>query len=463
MNIPFNLIIENPLFLLIVPSLVILFLAIIRQWRIGIISIFIWLYLEDIIRRLFPGQPPQIMLLKEVLILLTYFAFFATFIIKQKKIWKPPFFAGLFIFGGWCVVEALNPNLPNMWFAAIGFRSYLWYLPILFLGYYMFSEKESLIKFCRILVYTSILLALIAVFQYIFFYDLPSSFVQPLEAAHEIHYFKAGKIKLVPSIFGTAERYARFSLFLFLLGLGLLFYSETSLKQRFLLFTSTILALLGIFVSGRRAPMYLSIIGILFWIFIYYRYQLLKLFKFRLSSSLMVVFLILVIAGSMVYLGFKDISEYFWNSISSIKDRISLAKTEIAFAAEFSGFFGLGLGVRSQGLHYIPGGQEWYEKEIASKRLGIESGLGKVLYELGFIGLLLFIFFYDQLFFSWLRRLKRLRKTALYSLGLSICLFSILMLLWFFKGHQIFGDATTLIFFWFFMGILFRLKNLSKD
>ena len=453
---------SNPFYLLSLIPLFLLIFVVLPRWRWGVVLIFIWLFLEDIIRRFLPGQPPQVMLIKDGLIFITYFAFFAVFIIKNKKIWRPPFFGGLLLFVGWCIAETLNPNLPNLLFAAVGLRSYFFYLPMIFLGYYMFRNKESLIKFCRIFVYASILLVSLAIFQYIYFYEISSPLIQPLEAAHEVHSFEEGNIKLVSSVFGTGERYARFGLLLALLGLGLLFYPKNSLKQRFFIAISIVAAALGIVISGRRMPIYLLIIGVLVWLFLNYRKSLLRILQFKLEKSLMIFLLILGTIGFLVFFSLGDVAEFFITTIPHlIRDRVSAYSNDFLNAAKASGLFGFGTGALSHGLSYIPEGAEWLQKWM--KQIGgVETGPGKIWFELGLIGFLIFIFFYAQMFINWLRQIIKLNKTDLYGLGLSIFLFLTLMLFWFAKGHQIFGDPTTLVCLWFFMGILFRLKFFSE-
>jgi hypothetical protein len=200
-------------------------IIIFHRWRNGIYLIFIWLYIEDIIRRLIPGQPPQVMLIKDSLLLITYFAFFITLVIINNKkpfaLWKPPFLTGFLLFGGWCFVGSFNPNIPNPLFPIIGLRSYLWYALLFFLGYYMFNSEEKLLRFCRILVYTAIPLFIFSIYQYIFF-DKANVLIRPFERAHQIHSFhlvETGAVMKISSFFGTGQRYAMFSMF-FLIFMG---------------------------------------------------------------------------------------------------------------------------------------------------------------------------------------------------------------------------------------------------
>ena len=63
------------IYLLALISFVIIAVSIFRRWQFGVYLIFAWLLLEDMIRRFIPGQPVEIMLVKDVLIALTYFSF----------------------------------------------------------------------------------------------------------------------------------------------------------------------------------------------------------------------------------------------------------------------------------------------------------------------------------------------------------------------------------------------------
>ena len=67
------------IYLLALISLAIIAVPILRQWRFGVFLIFAWLLLEDVVRRLIPGQPVEVALAKDVLIALTYFSFLLYF------------------------------------------------------------------------------------------------------------------------------------------------------------------------------------------------------------------------------------------------------------------------------------------------------------------------------------------------------------------------------------------------
>jgi hypothetical protein len=458
----FNLF-PNLLYILGIFPLFILIFAILRSWRTGVIIILIWLYFQDLIRKFLPGQPPQVMLITDVLVFLTYFAFFVAFCLKSKKIWKPPFIISFLFFAGWSILESFNPQLPNLLFAGLGLHTYIWYVPLVFLGYYMFGNKESLLKFLRILVYIAIPLVCLAIFQYNHF-DSQSFLIQPLEATWEVHTFGTGVIKLIPSVFGTGDRYGIVGLLLFLLGVGLWFYSKNKAIEKLLISFSIIAAALGVFISGVRAAMYLLIAGVILWIFYYWRISLFKILSLRIPKKLLATILFLLILSFIVALSFKDINRYFYSlSVSELANsRVGPILKDLSFGFKRYGLFGLGTGFESLGIGYIPGGAQQLEKiteEFLSGNRQSESIFIKIWVELGLIGLLLFLIFYGQMLWSLFKETVKAREKTIYPISLSLFLFFFLMSLWIIKGHQIFGEVITQIHSWFFMGVLYKLKT----
>lgn len=458
------------LFILII-AFAIMSIIIFPHWRNGVYFIFICLYIEGVIRKLIPGQPPQVMLIKDGLILLTYFAFFSNLLIMNNKkrytIWKPPFLTGFLLFVGWCLANVFNPNMTNPLIAIIGLRCYLWYTPLFFLGYYMFNSEEKLIKFCKILVYTASPLFIFAIYQYIFF-DKPNVLIRPLERSHQIHGFSGAEsgvveIAKISSFFGSGQRYAMISLFLFFLGMAI--YS-TSKKNRLLLI-STISAFLGVFISASRSGFVLSIVGfILFFTLITHkgRREKKRFFIYlwrgnRIIRVCLALFVVLIGILSINIIG-ADIGLFQLSAYDGIK------KTIPWFFEGFNSLFsnlqwlGYGTGSMSQGWQYIPGGADW-KYTMLRGRPSFESGINKIIFEHGIFGFIFFYFFWGQLLFRIKKELKIINHTNLESIGVSIFIFLICILIRFsFMHHQVLADAPVLVILWFFVGVIFKLKNI---
>ncbi len=446
-------------------------IIIFHRWRNGVYFLFIWLYIEDVIRKLIPGQPPQVMLIKDSLLLITYFAFFITLVIINNKkpfaLWKPPFLTGFLLFGGWCLIESFNPNIPNPLFPIIGLRSYLWYAPLFFLGYYMFNSEEKLLRFCRILVYTAIPLFIFAIYQYMFF-DKPNILIRPLELSHQIHSFsggEAGSVMKISSFFGTGQRYAMITMFLFFLGMAIYLTS----KKNKLLLISTISAFLGVFISASRSAFVLSIVGfILFFALITpmgrrekKRFSIYLWRGNRIIKVGLALFVVLIGTLSIYKIG-SDIGLFQLSAYSGIKETIPWFFRGVNSLFSNLQWLGYGTGTMSQGLDYIPGGVNWqYTMLMLRGGISLESGISKIVFELGIIGFIFFYFFWGQLFLRIKKELKIINHTNLESIGVSIFIFLICILIRFSFMHQAtLGDAPVLVILWFFVGIIFKLKNI---
>ena len=461
--------------LAIIPAIV-LAAVIFSRWRLGVILVFVWLFLEDVIRRLIPGQPQQIMLIKDFLIALTYFSFLLWLIFKNKKIWKPAFGIMLFLLAAYILIDVFNLNSSSLLFGLIGLRGYLWYLPLMFLGYYMFDKEEKLLKFCRILAISAIPLFLFVIFQY-FFYNTGWLLVRPFGKAVPFHSFQmfinstsiSGDMLLFSSVFGVGHRFSRFAMLLFFLGLGLLAtkYPVSSKKRKFVLLMSIFSAFLGIFLSSARTAFALTLGGaVLFLVFATYRKDT-KIHYFWQNKRLLILSLISVALLFLLAFLFLGNRILFQVSVfnDAFKERIPWVLDGFKSALVNSKFFGMGTGTFSQGIFNIPGGTDWVNQnqELITTGFRFETGFGRIIFELGILGAVIFFLFWISLFYHMKKELKLLNNSNLRNLGLGILIFSFLMIFWFvFVHHQVLGDATTLVILWFFLGVFFGLNKITK-
>lgn len=456
------------------------------QWRYGVILLFIWLFIGDSIRKIFPRQPAYFILMADAIILVVYFYFFIDCLIKKRRIWLPSFwiFLGLFV----CLVIAntFNPFLPTVAMGLIGARSYLWFIPLMWIAYSYFNNINSIVNFTKKLVYMAIPLFLFAIVQLVFFNNLHSAFFLPLEGSHRVHAFglynaNAPSIPKIPSFFGNDQRYGMISMGLFFLGLGLLSNFQFSLNifwrnllknkikillDNNLLFLSTISAFGGIIISGSNSAFILAFLGLIVflavkWIkqwFIYKKKIIIirVLFKlifliFIIMSSLFIMYKIGVMAGLSDILSFKrafvsNIPQFF----TDMKILLSDAK-----------FFGHGTGLVSQGLEQI--GMNGFIEKFGYNNAG-ETGANRLIVELGILGFIIFIFLYIGILTAMFREIYQMGDSSEFFINLSILIFTISILIRFFTiHHQVFGDWTILILFWFFIGIFFKLANIINN
>jgi O-antigen ligase len=149
-----------------------------------------------------------------------------------------------------------------------------------------------------------------------------------------------------------------------------------------------------------------------------------------------------------------------------VVERIPWVFAEFNRAFPEAKIFGTGTGTLSQGLDYVSGGPEWLRYQAKELRQGFlfETGVGKILFELGVIGFFSFYLFFGYLFYKMFIMIKLLNGQDFKDLGWVIIIYLSSIIAWFsFFHNQVLGDATTLIIVWFFIGIFFRFKSLENS
>ena len=432
-------------------------IAALFRWRYGVLLIFFWLYIEDIIRKIIPGQPPETTLVKEFIILITYLSFFASVALRPRMnivFRRLTFFPALIVFLVIAVAAATYSIVPSPWTIGLGFRTYFWYIPFAFIGYFMFRSEELFRRFASALVYTSIPLMIIAAIQLRYWGEIDFILLKPFLAGDPLHSFLNTYIPFISSVFGSHGRFARYSFLLYLLGLGLLVGSNSQSKNR-LLVISIISAAVSVFLSGQRTVMYLLVIGLALFVGAL-AFDFIKIHKYgkQTARAIFVGAAISISVSLVVILWFPLVGEYFLH-FSSVIDRFTeFVPSDISIAIAQGGYTGQGFGIASQGINYVP------DSVGLVTEVGVESGIGKLWLEMGIAGTLVFVMFIIAVLSTGLRQIYRLPTLSRKGLAAaSMIFFAGSMFEFFFLHHQVYGDATTLIPMWFFIGVVFGMQK----
>jgi len=93
--------------------------------------------------------------------------------------------------------------------------------------------------------------------------------------------------------------------------------------------------------------------------------------------------------------------------------------------------------------------------------VGVESGFGTLVLELGIVGLLLWLVMGFAIVICGWRVVRRLRGTVLFPIAFVIFWYSLLVMFFYtYGGFQSYEDFILNALFWLSMGILFRLTYL---
>jgi len=282
--------------------------------------------------------------------------------------------------------------------------------------------------------------------------------MRPFDTSDPVHSFLNTHIPFISSIFGSHARLARFLLLLIFLNIAMLFPSIEKKRHQRILFISLTLSLVGVFLSGQRTSMYLLPIGIVGFI-------VLILFgrgKIRVNRSVLQIFIagigLILVISSVIFVWFPDLGDYFLHYTSVLERFTEFVPSDIGFALSRAGINGMGFGIASQGLQYVATFTD------LKAEVGVESGIGKVWYELGFPGMIAFMLFCFALIYYMTKRIWQYPNKSSKSLVAAVTLYYLSILFDFlFLHHQAMGDATSVIPLWFYIGVIFGIERWESE
>ena len=120
--------------------------------------------------------------------------------------------------------------------------------------------------------------------------------------------------------------------------------------------------------------------------------------------------------------------------------------------------YGIGTSWSSLGVQYVTG-----RLGLPAPDIGVESGYGTLILELGIVGPLLWLLWTVALVRNGWRTVRRLRGTPLFPLGFAILWFLVLLLFPFtFGGMQAYQNYVLNAYLWLLVGVLFRLPTMVR-
>src|SRR6202044_2099 len=203
---------------------IVIAITILRKWRSGVYLFLIWMLFEDLFRK-YMGSGLALFFGKGILVALVYASLFATIRRGREKRFRAPFslFLGFFFLLG--VVQVFNPNSPHLLYGLLGFKTYFYYIPLMYVGYALIRCDEDLRKFLVVNVALSALIAALGIVQAI----LGNSFLNPTKLAPELQDLGnlekstplSGQLFSLPdSVFVSSARFDFFLILAFILAFG---------------------------------------------------------------------------------------------------------------------------------------------------------------------------------------------------------------------------------------------------
>lgn len=448
---------------------------VLNNWRNGIYLFFIWLPFEDFARKSLSNNM-VIFFAKDFLLLTVLISFLAAFRRKQVTIFRPPFAIPLLIFVWYGATQIFNPGSTSLWYGLMGFKLFFYYVPLVFLGYALLNSEAELRRFFSVSMMLAIVVILLGITQSI----LGSSFINPPTEAVDLRgmdtLYRVSPISRAVAyrpnaVFVSPGRYANFIQVAWLLVLGFSCYLLLRSKQgRLLAFIAVPVTAAGAFLTASRGSFLWGLMNALVTSFAFIWGAPWREGEARLAfRSVQRVALGIAIGLAILFYAFPDA---LMSRLAVYKETLTPGTntSELShrgweypvrnFLGAFDGprwLYGYGIGTSSNGVQYV--------SRIFNVRppgVGVESGFGTLVLEMGIGGLALWLLMSGAILVSSGRVVKKLKGSPWFPIGFVIFWYAFFLL-----GPETFGgmaayeDFLLNAYFWLLLGILFRLPSLA--
>jgi hypothetical protein len=352
----------------------------------------------------------------------------------------------LFLMSTWCLVGAVVQSI-GIEQALLGWASYVFFVPLLYVGAELAADDTLVAKGLRIIVIGGSLVGVGAIVSAALGASAPSV-LQPIVPAVGIHTFGTAAIYLAPSFFATSEEAAEQLLIASFAWAALMCVGNAG-KGRVPLTFLGILIASGLIATARRADIDVAVAGIIVVLLLGRAQAPRRRVVGRRSRLGAGAFFAIAGAVALVpLLGGAELVSFLTSG--SIASRISSM-----FALPGNDWLvGQGPGTSTQGITVIGAasggsGLSPYATYTLNNRtfIGTEGGLSKTWLELGIMGVVLYGAIFWGALAPAIRSLRRLDGSALAFTMLAIALGVI-----FLKGHQSLDDPLIQPLFWLAVG-----------
>jgi hypothetical protein len=451
--------------------------AILKNWRTGFYLFLVWMLFEDLFRK-YMGNGLALFFGKDILAALAYMSLFAEVRRRREKRFRPPFLLFLSFFFLLGVVQVFNQNSPHILYGLLGFKTYFYYIPFMYVGYALIRGDEDLRKFLVFNAALSGLIAGLGIVQAI----LGNSFLNPAKLAPELQDLgnleKSTQLNnqvfnLPDSVFVSSGRFDFFLILAFILALGAGGYLLLcNLRGRKIVYLAIGIIGVATLLSGSRGAFMFVLMSSLalgaglLWGAPWRQRQAHRMIKairnslvFGATGLILILFLFPKEAGSRV--------EYYTETLLPGASTYQLAdrtwdypiKNLLSVFSQPNWILGNGIGTASLGVQYVS-----KLTGTPPPGVGAEEGYGTLIVEMGIIAPFLWILWTGALvYYAW-GIIMRLRQTRFFPVALAIFWFAFLLLYpMTYGGLAAYQNYVNNAYLWLLVGILFRLPEIHAS
>jgi hypothetical protein len=452
-----------------------LVIGILNNWRNGVYFFLSWLLFEDFARK-FLGNNMAIYFVKDFLALVLFISFLAA--IRRKKVasFRPPFLGPVLIFVWFGLLQVFNPASTSIWYGLMGFKIFFYYVPMIFIGYALINSEAQLRRFFTVNTILALIIISLGIAQSI----LGPSFLNPAKPSQDLQFLSTlyrvsesgGVTAYRPtSIFVSTGRYADFIIVAWLLVLGFSGYLLLRQKRgRALAFIAIAVTATGAFLTASRGSFMWGMINALatsvafIWGAPWRHGEAVRVLRTiqRAALGIALGIVLLFITYPDALLSRLAIYEetLMPNSPTSELTHRGWDYPVRNFLGAF-GYdrwpYGYGIGTTALGGQYVA---RFFNAKPPV--VGVESGYGTLIVEMGIGGLILWITMSLAILFSAWKVVKKLKGSPLFPLAFIIFWYALFLLFpATFGGIQPYEDFLLNAYFWLLLGVLFRLPTIA--
>lgn len=447
--------------------------AILNDWRRGLYALVGWILFEDFVRK-YLGNNMAIYFGKDLLALVIYLSFFRARRNRPVEKLRLPFRVSLLLYVWFCVLQVFNPSSTSIFYGILGLKVDFIYIPLVFVGYALFECEEDLHKFFSYLCVLFIVVAGLGLAQSI----IGPTFLNPARIQEDIRDLSTlyrvspitGLAAYRPtSVFVSAGRFQDFLIMSWIISIGFCGYLLLRTRRgRALAFTTVgVLAAASLMTASRGVFMWnagsaLVLAAGFLWGAPWREREVLRVLRAIQRTALMIgcgIILLLTIFPKELGSRVAIYSETLLPD-SPASELVHRTQTyplqQLNYAFLYPDWpYGYGLGTCTLGIQYV-----MRIMHAAPMGIGVESGYGNLLLEIGIVGLLLWLFLCISIVASAFKVMFCLKGTPWFPLSLAISLYATILLFpMMFAGAALYQDFLLNSALWLMLGILFQLRS----
>ena len=428
-----------------------IWIVIFQRWQRGVYLLLIYMPFAGVVTlALYPSSLPK--LYKDIFFVIpTYIAGCMTYVVLEKITYArvPGLVIGLMVSLAVMVfAQIFDPFVANWMVAAIGAKVWLFYLPLIFVGFAMIHDHDDLVKILKLMLVIAWIPCSVGIIQWIgsmtigYREIMQACYGQAAAGATQnfARFYVGALFFRIPSTFSFVAQYFGYTLAMIVPAYALSRIDPSPKWRRFSGITLCFV-ILASFLSGARAA-YVFVPVLLILIYLIDRGHV------GMMRVAVIIPLIMLTALHIAGINPVDLFQMMFGLVTHYSD-------EIVYRGLLDAIQNAPLGLGT-GMNTGPARFAFYDP---LSFIAFENYYAKAVYELGIPGLLIVLGLFSALIGLGYNAHRRLQDPGLRSCSAAIVAFIITMAINSFKGWQIDLDPIN-VYFWFFAGILFKLEYL---